>query len=303
MKIKIILLSIFILLNSLSALSKAEIIKETLICCKSQLSSNRKDAIGLMLLHFLATETSNNRDVILLQAKINRGLDIKSEAKGDLLKLNKLYEQAAAIYIRAKSYKKAAYYLTMAEKLNPLSDNALINQHLLIEKGFKTSSEQLLGPYGNKSGKSVLTRPDIKEPIKLSTTRGRFKPTKLPVNTSTFKIEGHYYALILEKITWKEAKVKAESFGGYLACITSKDENETILKVVKNYEVWIGGTDEIKEGSFKWMSGEQFSYSHFDDGEPNNSGRQGEDYLVFLKGEWNDKPGENQNGYIVEWDQ
>lgn len=290
----VISLILFIFLSlSVSALTKAEIIAAALKCCKSQLNVNRKDGIGLMLLSYLTTETSSNRDVLLIQAKMGRGFDIKADKKGDLDALNKLFIQASVAYIKAKQYNKAAYYLKMAEKLSPLSDEALINQHLLQTKGFKITNEQLLGAYGSGG---------VIKPIKPIPSNTK-KPTgKLPANTETFKIDGHHYALIFEKANWQEARKKAETLGGYLVCITSKNENEAVLKYTKKHQIWIGGSDEIKEGSFKWMSGEQFSYSHFSDGEPNNSGRNGEDYLVFLKGEWNDKPGENQNGYIIEWD-
>lgn len=306
MTAKLILFSIFILLNSLSALTKAEIIKETLNCCKSQLASNRKDAIGLMLLHYLSTETTNNRDVILLQARIKRGLDINATEKGDLLKLSKLYAQAAVVYIRAKSYKKAAYYLAMSEKLNPLSDNALINQHLLQEKGFKVSIAQLLGPYGtggltvSKANQGGTVNQNVNTGKVI--VSGRFKAIKLPVNTMTFKIKDHYYALIMDKATWKVAKAKAESFGGYLACITSPGENEAILKFVKKQHIWLGATDEIKEGTYKWVNGERFSFTQFTGQNPDNYGGN-EDFLAFYEGAWNDMNSVALNdGYLVEWD-
>lgn len=290
MKYLIVFILLIFLSLSANALSKAEIIEEAIKCCKSQLSINRKDGIGLMLLHYLSTETTSNRDVILLKAKIKRGLDIKADGKGDLIALNKLFLKASVIYIKAKNYKKAAYYLKMAETLNPLSDEALINQHILIEKGFKITSEQLLG-----NNKIII--PKTPKPNKPKQTIA-----KLPKNAITFKIADHRYALILEKTTWKEAKEKAGSLGGYLVCITSKDENDVILKVVKNREVWIGGTDEIKEGSFKWVSGEQFSYSNFEVGEPNNH-NGGEHYLTFRTGFWNDnRIDKYSGGFIVEWD-
>lgn len=54
---------------------------------------------------------------------------------------------------------------------------------------------------------------------------------------------GHYYTVIKMIKTWDEAKVVSESLGGYLATITSSEENEWIFNLLALdgiIEAWIG---------------------------------------------------------------
>ena len=94
-------------------------------------------------------------------------------------------------------------------------------------------------------------------------------------------------------ISWTDAKVDAESRGGNLATITSASEKETILDNIGGVDgfMWIGATDEETEGSWKWVTGENWDYTNWSGGEPNNAGN--EDYAVAGwggGGSWNDLP-------------
>ncbi|MCW9681150.1 lectin-like protein, partial [Dolichospermum planctonicum UHCC 0167] len=54
-------------------------------------------------------------------------------------------------------------------------------------------------------------------------------------------------------------------------------------------QLWIGFTDEVTEGEFKWVSGETSTYTNWFPGEPNNS--ENEDYVGINFGDagtWND---------------
>lgn len=75
---------------------------------------------------------------------------------------------------------------------------------------------------------------------------------------------GHKYVLVSGKLTWKEAKEYAESVGGHLATITSAEENAVLKKMVQNAGccgVWLGA--ENTSGSWKWVTGEDFSYTNW----------------------------------------
>ncbi|ACV23258.1 Serine/threonine-protein kinase PrkC [Slackia heliotrinireducens] len=93
----------------------------------------------------------------------------------------------------------------------------------------------------------------------------------------------HTYEVISEAMTWEDAKAYCESQGGYLATITSAEENDKVKAAVAATDrkvFWIGA----KRGSgdaFEWVSGEAFSYNDWAAGEPNDD--QGiEDYSAIL---------------------
>ena len=89
----------------------------------------------------------------------------------------------------------------------------------------------------------------------------------------------HRYEVIDEGMTWTQAKAYAESRGGYLAVITSAEEEAFVEKLVQTgsrNQYWLGG---YRSGSqFVWVTGEPFSYSKWDKGEPNDY-RGTESYL------------------------
>lgn len=101
----------------------------------------------------------------------------------------------------------------------------------------------------------------------------------------------HSYEYISGAVTWNDAKTQAESVGGYLATITSADENQFLLS---NFSManssnfaWIGGYqyDKLAEpaGHWRWVTDENWSYTNWGGIEPNS--RQGdEDYAMFNMG-------------------
>lgn len=93
----------------------------------------------------------------------------------------------------------------------------------------------------------------------------------------------HRYELVEEGMTWPEAKAYAEDRGGYLAVITSAQEEAFVESLVargtKN-QYWLGG---YRTGSgFAWVTGETFSFTNWDRNEPNNH-LNVEDYLQIYR--------------------
>ena len=110
---------------------------------------------------------------------------------------------------------------------------------------------------------------------------------------------GHRYVLINKKMTWCEAKAYAERFGGYIATITSQEEQDWICQTFTDAQFWLGGTDEALEGDWQWVTGERWDYTNWAPGEPNNVvsyHEEGEDAIVMRTlpdnpyGLWNDWP-------------
>jgi hypothetical protein len=117
---------------------------------------------------------------------------------------------------------------------------------------------------------------------------------------------GHRYFISNATADWTTAKNAAIAAGGHLAAITSAAEDAFVYKkwnaIFPGSGPWIGGTDEAVENNFVWVSGEPFSYQHFDGGQPDDAGGA-EDYIqYFNNGFWNDRDGGAQLQYIVEFD-
>jgi len=128
---------------------------------------------------------------------------------------------------------------------------------------------------------------------------------------------GHYYQYFSnDLITWHVAKSKAESMGGYLATITSPEENEWIantfpLTTPPSHLNWIGGYQDKNDpsysepaGGWKWVTNEPMNYLNWHEPyQPDNWYGPGgaEDYLTIMpNGEWNDYA--EWAPYLVEWD-
>lgn len=134
---------------------------------------------------------------------------------------------------------------------------------------------------------------------------------------------GHWYELVTQGdigggLTWSDARSDALSRtwlggSGYLATITSADENEFIteLLVATGDEVitpYIGGL--LLGGLYQWAdgpeSGDPFTYTNWSAGQPSGDGPATQVYWFGavrpdLRGKWNDISGLQPIGYIVEY--
>ena len=115
---------------------------------------------------------------------------------------------------------------------------------------------------------------------------------------------GHEYQRIDMPLSWGTAKRVCEEVGGHLATVTSAAENGFICRNFATTHVcWLGATDEVEEGKWRWVTGEPFSYTKWFAGEPSNSGgvehylAMGSTESLFVKGQsfyyrfgenWND---------------
>ncbi len=99
--------------------------------------------------------------------------------------------------------------------------------------------------------------------------------------TSVFH-NGHTYQLYDNGMTWQDAKEFCERNNGYLVTITSESEQKAIERLLvqgNKKQYWIG----IKTHDRKplWITGEKYSYSNWDRGEPNNSRRSDGNYEYY----------------------
>ena len=128
-----------------------------------------------------------------------------------------------------------------------------------------------------------------------------------PVNTVTEN--GSVYEMYDVTVPWEVAEKYCEMKGGTLVCITSEKEEKIIEDMIGNGTKRIyqfGATDKEAEGIWKWMTGEDMSYSLWAAGEKNNRSGDGfpgpENYLVTVRGQgWFDmKSYPGDSGFILE---
>ena len=64
------------------------------------------------------------------------------------------------------------------------------------------------------------------------------------------------------RVSWEYAKTECKRTGGYLATITSEDENDLLISLARleHYEVWIGLSKTIG-GTWEWITGEPYIFS------------------------------------------
>lgn len=121
---------------------------------------------------------------------------------------------------------------------------------------------------------------------------------------------GHFYQLLEGTMTWGDGKYAAESHSylgvvGHLATATSAEEDAFIGKNFPNTTLWLGG--EQPEGSaeptsgFRWITGEDFTYTNWHEGEPNNA-NSGEDAIQRIYDRWNDVSRNEHYLVLIEYD-
>jgi GH24 family phage-related lysozyme (muramidase) len=68
---------------------------------------------------------------------------------------------------------------------------------------------------------------------------------------------------IKKGLTWTQAQAQAVSFGGNLVTVNDAAENQFLVNTFGNLNRWIGLTDEVVEGQFKWVNGEAVTYTNW----------------------------------------
>ena len=138
------------------------------------------------------------------------------------------------------------------------------------------------------------------------------------------EFNGHYYMVCDEGLTWENAKIACEEKGGHLAVITTADENNFIIDLLKignknNY--WLGGYRNSNNNTWEWVTGEKFEFSNWAINQPD---RYYEECLMIYRynnpnsfsdttNKWNDLIndgtfgaeswfGLTNFGYVCEWE-
>ncbi len=120
---------------------------------------------------------------------------------------------------------------------------------------------------------------------------------------------GHYYRLYTKDnaSSYEESLVFCKEKGGYLATLTTQEENNFIYQYMleQGYQnAYFGLSDAEQEGVWKWCTGEPLTYTFWSRGEPNGQNPR-EDYALFYykntDGSWNDGDFGAPSEFICEW--
>lgn len=104
------------------------------------------------------------------------------------------------------------------------------------------------------------------------------------------------YAVYPGLVSWELAEEWCEARGGYLATITSAEENALLVSLLdqSGYRYAYFGAKRVSDGSQEWcwVTGEPFEYTNWTSGEPNDSGNL-ENWAQMYNthyghGQWND---------------
>jgi hypothetical protein len=156
----------------------------------------------------------------------------------------------------------------------------------------------------------------------------------------TFEGNGSVYSVYSTPMTWAKANAYAKSLGGQLAVIEDESENDFLYQQIMDLMsssdlakstakdgggaayVWLGATDAVTEGVWKWVNNQDLDTDNFMWGsgelgvEPDDFGKKQDHLAIGLEswpvgysgagfgeaGQWNDLNGSNKLFFVVEFE-
>ena len=123
--------------------------------------------------------------------------------------------------------------------------------------------------------------------------------------TKSIVIPSKKYVAYFEVASYEDAKTSCKAKGGVLATILNPDENAAVINAIggsQHPSVWIGGDDLNAEGTFEWVNGDEFTYTNWEEGEP-NSYLGNEDCLAVWPNfpTWNDSICNFERPYVCQF--
>jgi hypothetical protein len=99
---------------------------------------------------------------------------------------------------------------------------------------------------------------------------------------------GHTYTLTPRSMSWTEAEAEAQRLGGHLVAIDDAAEQEWVSQTFGGWGgwyFWIGATDQVQEGTWKWADGGAIGYSNWGPNQPQSYSSYDYGYLTW-NGRW-----------------
>ena len=123
----------------------------------------------------------------------------------------------------------------------------------------------------------------------------QYKPSKTSLYNDS------KYEFYTAAVTWKTAKAICEAKGGHLVIINNSDEN-TFVNNFAQTDIWMGITDNQKEGQWVDVFGKAIPYSNWADTQPDNH-YMCENYgELYKNGTWNDHKNFAKLAFVCEYE-
>jgi len=122
--------------------------------------------------------------------------------------------------------------------------------------------------------------------------------------------QGHSYMYVQKAVSWYDAKELCEALGGHLLTISSQAEQAFIGEAfgagpARPPHIWLGATDARQEGRWEWVTGEEWRFTSWLRGEPNNSW-ENEHWAIMSAHNvgirWNDARDTSLIQFVCEWE-
>ena len=111
------------------------------------------------------------------------------------------------------------------------------------------------------------------------------------------------YHFSQSELSWRQARQQCLDMQAYLVEVESKEEDDFIRASIAargGSSHWLGGSDTLREGIFKWShSGQAFTYTNWQSGQPNNVRNQ-DCVEAYPDRKWNDIPCARTRLFICE---
>ncbi|XP_038837604.1 CD209 antigen-like protein E isoform X2 [Salvelinus namaycush] len=115
------------------------------------------------------------------------------------------------------------------------------------------------------------------------------------------------YFLSTETKTWQESRLDCFERGADLVIINSEEEKKLLYQLDDDADllVWIGLTDSVNDGAWKWVDGTPLTTSYWKSGQPDHGGTNNKDCVeVYHRDDvlanWNDAPCDRMLHWICE---
>ncbi|XP_074089080.1 pulmonary surfactant-associated protein D-like [Macrotis lagotis] len=120
---------------------------------------------------------------------------------------------------------------------------------------------------------------------------------------SGFKIVNEkWFKVHTSEETFEEGKKICSKNGALMAAPQNVLENQALEELAQNFnkDIYLGISDEVTEGTFRYQNGQNIIYSNWAENEPNGA-RKENCVEIYKNGQWNDRPCTDKRLIVCEF--